>query len=325
MKERFPAAGLALAAPVVAGCTRQLALSYIGGQFMSVRPFADYVHDWETPALAAEVHRILASIGAPPIDDHGLFTFQKILYRRYFDYDARGQIILTCRCILESEGNEGAFAEPFVGAVYGVCSKQSFADRGLDLVAAFDQIPLQDIVKTMRGLDLFKESSIRHYLSMIVENKVRKILFPPQPEPPPKPSRRERIAADKRAAAAARNRNVERKMDLGRKLATLRDVMPNNRRFGAAVRKQFDLHDPLEVAEMARVARRYGDRPEIFRKVGWRVLVELASSATSEAKCREFEARIAAGECVNGAEVIRARTPIGVRRRGRFNLRAKIC
>ena len=49
---------------------------------MSVRAFADYIHDWETPDLAAEVQTILDAIEAPPIDDHGLFTFQKILYRR---------------------------------------------------------------------------------------------------------------------------------------------------------------------------------------------------------------------------------------------------
>jgi hypothetical protein len=72
-----------------------------------------------------------------------MFQFQKVLYRRkYFEYDARGQIILTCRCILESEGNKGAFAEPFVYAVHGVCSNKEFADRGLELVEAFDQIPL---------------------------------------------------------------------------------------------------------------------------------------------------------------------------------------
>ena len=33
----------------------------------------------ETPTLAAEVQNILDAIEAPPIDDHGLFTFQKIL------------------------------------------------------------------------------------------------------------------------------------------------------------------------------------------------------------------------------------------------------
>ena len=58
---------------------------------------------------------------------------------------------------------------------------------------------------------------------------------------------------------------------------------------------------------MAGVARRYGDRPEIFSKVGWRVLKELASSVKPEAYRREYEAKILAGERVNGKEIISAR------------------
>jgi hypothetical protein len=58
---------------------------------------------------------------------------------------------------------------------------------------------------------------------------------------------------------------------------------------------------------MMRVARRYGDRPEIFSKVGWRVLEQLSSTATTEAQRQEFETRISAGERVNGAQVISAR------------------
>jgi hypothetical protein len=57
---------------------------------------------------------------------------------------------------------------------------------------------------------------------------------------------------------------------------------------------------------MMRVARLYGERPEIFRNVSWHALTELASSATSEAE--KFAARILAGERVNGAEIIRARS-----------------
>ena len=75
-------------------------------------------------------------------------------------------------------------------------------------------------------------------------------------------------------------------------LAELHDVTPNNRRFGAIVRQRFDLHDANEVSEMMRVARVYGGRSEIYRAVGWRDLVELASSATSEEQRRQFEARI---------------------------------
>jgi hypothetical protein len=97
-------------------------------------------------------------------------------------------------------------------------------------------------------------------------------------------------------------------MEVGRKLAALRDTIPNNQRFGAAVRKQFGLDNALEVVEMARVARRYGDRPEIFRNVGWRTLVELASAMTSEGQRQKLESRIFAGERVTGVEVIRARS-----------------
>ena len=135
---------------------------------------------------------------------------------------------------------------------------------------------------------------------------MRRILFPPQPEPVRAPSKKERLEADKKATVEANRRIVEKKIELGRKLAALRDATPNNRRFGRAVRERFNLHDAQEVGGMMRVARLYGERPEIFRNVSWHALTELASSATSEAA--KFEARILAGERVNGAEIIRARS-----------------
>ena len=79
------------------------------------------------------------------------------------------------------------------------------------------------------------------------------------------------LAEEARANAGAR-RLVEQKIELGRKLAALREAIPNNRKFGRTVRKQFGLDDPLHVAEMMRVARTYGERPEIFQIVGWRAL-----------------------------------------------------
>jgi hypothetical protein len=266
---------------------------------------------WEEAELAAEIRDIMASIDAPPIDDQVMYEFQKTLHRsRMFGMDGRGRIILTCRCILESRGNEGAFAEPFVSAVDDICGKKEFVDCGLGLIEAFDQIPLLKIVETMRGLDLFKESSIRLYLPMIIKNKVGKILFPSQPEPPKPPSKLERIAADKHATAAAKRKIVEKKIEVGRKLAALREVTPNNKRFGRAVRDKFDLHNSLEVAEMMRVARRYAHRPEIYRATGWRVLEQLASTKTSDEMRDQFEARILAGERVNGSEIIRARPSV---------------
>ena len=260
---------------------------------------------WETPELAAEVRSILDAIDAPPAISEVMLQFQKTLYRRkYFDYDARGRIILTCRCILESEGNEGAFSEPFVSAVMSAACSKEFADRGLALVAAFDEIRLVDIIQTMKSLEFFLQKVSD--LSTIVRNKLRRILSPPQPEPVKAPSTKERLEADKQATAAARTRIVEQNIAMGRQLAELWDTMPNNRRFGAAVRK-LGHDDPLHVAEVMRVARLYGDRPEIFRSASWHALKELASSATSGSQREKFEALVLAGKRVTGAEIIRTR------------------
>ena len=78
----------------------------------------------------------------------------------YFDYDSprADHPDLQVHPLI---GRQARFSEPFASAVHGVCSKKELADRGLDLTQAFDQIPLQKIVETMRSLDPFKESSIR--------------------------------------------------------------------------------------------------------------------------------------------------------------------
>jgi hypothetical protein len=50
------------------------------------------------------------------------------------------------------------------------------------------KIPLTGILQTMRGLDLFKESSIGFYFGMVLRNKLAAILEPLVPKPMvPKP------------------------------------------------------------------------------------------------------------------------------------------
>ena len=104
--------------------------------------------------------------------------FQKILYwATLFNEDGRGKIVLTCRCILESEGNAGAFRQPFVNAV--LSSVGEFADRGLELVEAFDQINLVGIWDQMKALEYFLQSEANRALASIVRNKLRRILARP--------------------------------------------------------------------------------------------------------------------------------------------------
>jgi hypothetical protein len=65
--------------------------------------------------------------------------------------------------------------------------RPKWPERGLSWIEAFDSVPLQGIVAVMRSLDLFREESIEQHLSMILHNKLTKVLDPPAPPRPPKP------------------------------------------------------------------------------------------------------------------------------------------
>jgi hypothetical protein len=132
----------------------------------------------------SQLTRLLSDLEAPPIDDQSEGRLQ-----RFLDRFGQEHVTLLVRTIIESEGNEGALVEPIVSAVSSlIIFHPKWTDRGLAWIEAFDKIPLVAIVETMRGLDLFKETSLAHYLSMILSNKLRKILE--ESPPPPNPKRR---------------------------------------------------------------------------------------------------------------------------------------
>jgi hypothetical protein len=276
---------------------------------------------WQTDDCdaARAVGKILAALDVVEIDTPTRFALNRIVYQcdRWLKLGIAGarpglgqeRVTIALRCIVET-GNESALCLPVFKAVDGAL-RFAWPDKIAEALKVFDGIRLKETLETLRALDLFDDDrGLSDALERIISRKLRRALTPPPPEPVKIPSRQERIELDKQAKATATTRIVERKMELGRKLAALRDTIPSNREFGTAVRKQYDLHNALEVAEMMRVARRYCDRPEIFRNVGWRTLVELASSVTPDDQRREFEARIVAGERVNGAEIIRARAGV---------------
>ena len=55
---------------------------------------------------------------------------------------------------------------------------RDWTNKGLAWIEAFDSLPLLQIVETMRGLNLFKEESLAHYLSMVLSNKLLKLFNP---------------------------------------------------------------------------------------------------------------------------------------------------
>jgi hypothetical protein len=160
---------------------------------------------WESKAVAKQIQNILNALEMPTIDPQARLTLQRLLYRRdtSFGGGGAGMVILTLRCITESNGNENALIEPIVGAVWG-CLEPKFIDCGVALIEAFDSVSLIGLLQTMRGLDLFKESSLGHYYSIALRNKISAILDPlvPKPAPPVKVKGKRPTKPAKRRPAA---------------------------------------------------------------------------------------------------------------------------
>ncbi|MCS3895238.1 hypothetical protein M2171_004371 [Bradyrhizobium japonicum USDA 38] len=267
----------------------------------SSEPIDTSVHRWAREPWPRKLQPILDGLEIDALDEGARLYLQRQLYiGSLFDQDRTGHVVMTLRCITEPEGNEGALSEMNLRAVSSAIGP--FEDRGLALIEAFDQIPLLSVFEQMRALEYFYVSEATAALERILKHKLRRLL----PLPPPPPSKEEIREAKRRATEAARQalkeasgRVVAQKLDLGRRLAEIRDNTPSNTKFGHLARHQFDLHDPAEVAEMIRVWRRYGDRPDIFSRVrSWRVLADLARTLLPERARQDFKAKILAGEKV---------------------------
>ncbi len=215
-----------------------------------------------------------------------------------------GHVVQLLRTFTETENRNRARIDAF--AMFAISDLMlaypAWADSGLRWFEVFDGIDLSAIQRQAKAnRDACPQ---RHGIATLLYRELSEAFAEKPDVAPPKQTARQR--REELAAAAAKI--VERKVELGRQLAELRDVTPNNRRFGAIVRRQFDVHNATEAGEMARVARLYGSRPEIYRAMGWSALVQLSSPSTPESSRLEFEVRILAGERVNGAEIVRSRS-----------------
>lgn len=257
---------------------------------------------WESPGIDKQVDEILTALDMPKIDAETRGIFQRMIHRqKYFGGDPKGRIIFIIRAITESTGNEGALIGPVVRAVSS-CLTPEIIDRGLEVIEAMDKIPLLSILETMRGLDAFDGYSLDHYYSIAIRNKLAAILKPaarsaakPAQVKQPKPPR-----------SLTRIPEIERNIALGVKLLALRAAIPGNAQFGRELRARFDV-DHIHASRVIRVARLYATRPEVYRAVSWRTLVELASPKMSEALRQAFEQKVLAGEQLSAPKIRRAR------------------
>ncbi|WP_057834791.1 hypothetical protein [Bradyrhizobium jicamae] len=263
---------------------------------------------------AREAREILDAFEVGEIDAQTRYVLHRLVYRaaRWLKLGIPGArpgrelVTITLRCILESEGNEAALCELIVRAVAAVVPE--FEHRGLALVEAFDQINLLGVLEQMRALEYFYESETSSALERILKHKLCRILTPQPPAPVKQPSKEEQIAAAKAHAAAVRLAVIERSLELGGQLLELRVRICNNREFGRQ-RSRLGVDDASVASKLMLVARHYGQRPEVYRHVSWRILSDLSATNLPEPRRLDFERRILAGERVRPAEIARARVP----------------
>jgi hypothetical protein len=256
---------------------------------------------WHTKAIADQIDAIMTAMEISAIDAETRGIFERKLYReRYFHNDARGEIIFLIRCILESSGNEGALVGPVVSAVNGAL-RPEWTARGLELIEAFDQIPLMPLLETLRSVDIFREESLGHYMSIALRNKLAAILEPAVAKPAKVKQ------APKPPLAVTRVPQIEKAISFGVELQAVRAAIVCNKLYSREVRKRFPDVDPITASESMRVARVYAARPEIYRAAAWAVLIELASPKMSATVRQAMEAKIITGETVTAKQIRAAR------------------
>jgi hypothetical protein len=138
-------------------------------------------------AAAKALERLLEALEAPPVDEAARAKLAKML-----DRHGAPHVTLLIRTIIESEGNAAALVEPVISAVSSVMVfHPEWANRGLAWIEAFDNVPLAALLQTMQDLDLdlFRPSTIGHYLFLVLRRRLAKVFDPPT-APKVKPARK---------------------------------------------------------------------------------------------------------------------------------------
>jgi hypothetical protein len=148
---------------------------------------------WQSAVIAKAVQTIIDSFDdAPQISPDARYFLQRTYYRReQFGGGGAGLVTVILRCILESDGNSDAIAEPAIIEAVASCCTSPRLPHDMRLLEAFDQLHLVSILQTMRSLSLFKGSSLGHYMGIALRNKLDAIFGLPA-DIPARPAKKRR-------------------------------------------------------------------------------------------------------------------------------------
>jgi hypothetical protein len=263
---------------------------------------------WDRAPIVEQVQKILDAMEVPPIDRATMTMFCRSFYRRQKfaetfrneRYGAEERIVLVCRAILESDGNGNALIEPIANAV-ALCMRPEWTSKGVAWIEAFDQIPLLGTLQTL--VDLFGEKAAAEHLKEVLRRKLW-AFFGPDVVPAAKPVK---VKPPKPPASVTRIPVIEKRIALGVKLLELKAKSRRNNDFSELRKRHFGDVEPKLAMQATSVAKVYGAKPEIYRRVSWQALVELSAPSLSAAARLRFESAVIEGKEITGIQIKRAR------------------
>jgi hypothetical protein len=237
-----------------------------------------------------------------PMQTHAINVIANLIEMHDLD-----NMVLTLRVITETTpANQSQLNRIVITAVNDVCRIRRFTDLGLPFLEAFDAIDLGALHTVAKEDPLSKIYNARRVLSGMLLCRLYKILEPLVTKPAPKPARVCRLP--KPPASVARIAMIEKRIEIGLQLIELKaKARRNNNDYSAMRKKHFGDVDPVLATEATRVARMYGQCPEVYRRASWRALVELSSPSLSTSARQRFEAVIRAGKNIKGPQIACAR------------------
>ena len=134
---------------------------------------AALIAPWHSKAVSDQVQEMLNALELTLVDADVFNTLARWVYRadKYFGGD-RGTIIVALRCLAESDANgPKALTEPILRAVHAVC-RPEWTCMGLAFVAAFDELDLRVLLRSMRDLRCFKPYELTNYLAIALRRRL---------------------------------------------------------------------------------------------------------------------------------------------------------
>ncbi len=176
-------------------------------------------------------------------------------------------VTIVLRTIAESAGNERELIADVILAVSDLVRYHPrWVNTGIVWLEVFDQIKLAQIREKAKATGV---QPLRDAIVTLVYLKLEEMLGPSVLPKPPKPAK---VKREPRSLTP----KIEQKIALGMQLLELRSKATQNKKFGSLRRKHFDV-DTQQAVHLMRVARAYGGRPEIYRRLSWKALRDLSS------------------------------------------------